>query len=539
MALYVLYFRVSTEEQARGGYSLPEQARACRARAAELARAVGDGEPAIVEFEDDISGDVLERPALQAALELVRSQRAAHFICLDPDRLARRLMLQLLITDEIESAGCRIEFVQHNYQDTPEGRLFYQLRGAIAEFEKAKILERMTRGARGKIKAGGLPHGVRLYGYDFRPGAGKAAARDVLTPNPQEAEWVRTMFRWCAEEGLGPLAIANRLNELGVRTKTGRGKWMHGQVRRILRNEVYASGRLTLLKRDHRGIFVARRLPVEERRRKGIALTAKPKPPDQWLSVDVEPVIAPELFRAAQEVLAGFRVGGRAENDPRKMRMLTGLGRCGVCGSPLMYLSGRKIVCAGRYRHHFVPGSPRSACSLPAKPREAVESAVWAVVRSWVTSPDLLREAADAARRESVAPDRDREQISREIVLLEEQERAKRGEVERIGLLYARGLWPAEQALPALEEANRELAALNERLSVLRRSGSADARPGEPESPLRRMLADPGWLKKVRATLPRLTAAKRIELVRLMVGRYTLHPTGRGQPPRVTVEPRV
>ncbi len=544
----VVYTRVSTEDQARSGYSLQEQQRACRARAAELGVAGSGGRetntpPVPAEFQDEMSGEILERPGLQAALDLLRREPVQYFVCLDPDRLARRLMHQLLITDQIESAGCRLEFVQHDYQDTPEGRLFYQLRGAIAEFEKAKILERTMRGARGKVAAGGLPHVIRLYGYAFRKGAGKAAAREVLVPDQREAEWVRAMFRWCGLERLGPRRIAERLCSLGVATKTGRGAWGGVQVQRILRHPVYATGRLALGKQDHRGIQAARRLPAAERRRQGLTLTARPKPDNTWSYVEVEPVVEPELWRQAQAVLDSFRTGGRARGRG-PARLLTGLGRCGLCGGPLYYLNGNRVVCANRYARHWsatARGRDRT-CSLPAKRREAVEAAVWAAVRGWLDDPELLvQEAAALAAAEqtngctgttgSAAAAR----VETEVVLLQRQTADKQAEAERLGVLFVRGLWPAEQALAALTATNRELAALQARMAVLQ-DAAAEAAVATA-GPLTRLLAQPDWPVAVRQTLDTLAPEQRAALVRLLVHAYTLHPTPRGQTPAVTVTP--
>lgn len=534
--LIIVYARVSTEDQARSGYSLGEQLRACRALAEQLAAAAG-APASIVEFTDDMSGELLERPGLQAALELVRTQKASHFVCLDPDRLARRMVLLLLVTDQIESAGCQLEFVQHDYQETAEGKFFYQLRGAVAEFEKAKILERTARGARGKARDGGLPHLVRLFGYDFVKGAGKVKATEVLVPSPTEADWVRAIVHWCADEGLGPLAIANRLNELGVPTKV-RGAWQHGQVRRILRHEVYTTGRLALGKRDHKGIAVARRLPEEDRRRKGISLTARPKAPEHWQYVQVEPIVPADLWHRAQEVLAGFRVGARAENHRDRVRMLTGLGRCGVCGSPLYYLNGRKIVCSGRYEHHWKPGVTPSDCTLPAKQHVAVEAAVWAEVKSWFQDRDKLHRVAEEASREQAPPAVDARCLQAEAGALEAQLAAKREEQERVGLLFARGLWPADKALPQLEQIGTELKALEARLGALRRQIGVTPAP-VVDNPLLRLLANPAWFEQTAATLDDLDEIRRLELVRLVVGRYVLQPSGRGEAPLVRVYPRL
>lgn len=515
MGIYIIYARVSTEEQARQGYSLEEQRSVCRQRAQELARLGGDDAPVLVEFLDDLSGDLAERPVLRAALDLVRTRRATAFICLDPDRLARNLKGQLLATDEIERAGCRLEFVQHEYRHTPEGHLFYQVRGAIAEFEKAKILERMSRGARGKARAGGLPAYVGLYGYQFQRGAGRVAAAQTLVPEPRERAWVQTIFRWCAEEGLGPHRIAGRLNALGVPAKRG-GAWSDQAVRRILRNPTYATGELVWGRRDHRGIAAQRRLPVDIRRRQGIRLSARPRPPDHAIAVAVTPIVTGDLFHRAQTVLAGFRLGGRAAGGSERRRLLTGLGRCGVCGSALHYYSGRKIVCAGRLRG--------VACSLPAKSASAIEAVVWRQVERWCHDPKAI---AWAESRWEVPARQDPRVEAEALRALVAQ---KRAEVARWGALYAQGRVPDTIALPEIQAARAAWLEAERRLTQIEAgSNGASAPPA-----LVRDAAQ--WLAAtdLRQELP---PDRRASVVHALVASYTVHPTARGQPPDVTVIP--
>ena len=487
-----IYARVSTEEQARSGFSLGEQLRACRERAAALAPeppprpGTGAGAPDVAEFVDDSSGELLERPGLQAALAWVRDRQAGCFVCLDPDRLARRLMHQLLVTDEIERLGCRLEFVQHAYQETAEGRLFYQMRGAIAEFEKAKILERTSRGQRGKIAAGGLPHVIRLYGYRFVKGAGKQAlAREALVPDPRESGWVRQVFAWSAEERLTPGEIAARLNQMGVPTKTGRGIWRSTQVQRILGHPVYGTGKLALGKRDHRGIGVARRLSREQRAARGVKLAPRPRPVEQWRYVAVEPLVEHATWQAAQPLRGPRRTGSGG--------MLSGLGRCGLCGGPLCYLGGSKIACASRYWRKGL------TCTLPAKSRKAVEEAVWQAVVPHLLTPPQMPET----RQEQPA-------LRLELARCET-------EVERIGLLFTRGLWPAETALPALEQAQKRAATIRKMV--------AQQRPVETAPP------------DVSGRLHALGSSQRREVLRLLVDHYILHPSPRGAPPAISLSP--
>ena len=500
--LIVIYARVSTEEQARSGFSMSEQLRACRSRAAELGTSLPTRE-----FTDQASGELLERPGLQAALDLVRAGEVACLVCLDPDRLARRLMHQLLVTDLIESKGCRLEFVQHDYQETPEGRLFYQLRGAIAEFEKAKILERTSRGQKGKIAAGGLPYQIRMYGYQFIKGAGKhAPARSVLVPDPREADWVRQIYRWCADQGESPAAIAARLNSLGVLTKTGKGAWRSTQVERILRHPAYAAGQLALGKQDHRGLGVARRLSKAQRIAKGLRLSPRPNPQERWSYVAIEPLIPETLWQQAQHRLD--RAGHRMTNTGP--HPLTGLGRCGLCGGPLYYLSGSRLACANRYGRHWAKAPAPAACTLPAKPREAVEGAAWQQVRRWLLHPPFLQATTASPPDQDEAPTLQAELARRE------------AEAERIGLLFARGHWHEEKALPALAEARRQAEAIRQRLASRK-----------TQLPLPEMFTD--LPARAAATIDTLTPDQRTLLLRLTVHHFELLPSPRGAPPQVHV----
>lgn len=72
----------------------------------------------------------------------------------DPDRLARNLAHQLIITEEIEKSGAKLLFVSVTFEASHEGNLFYSMRGAISAYEKEKIKERTTRGKKGKARTG-------------------------------------------------------------------------------------------------------------------------------------------------------------------------------------------------------------------------------------------------------------------------------------------------------------------------------------------------------------------------------------------------
>ena len=206
-----IYVRVSTDIQAEHGYSLETQLEACRKRAAAI------GATTIKEYvEDGHSGAYIDRPALNEMRDAIHAKMYDAVICYDPDRLARKLYTQLILTEEIERNGATPIFVDTEYKNTPEGKLFYHMRGVFAEYEREKIKERTMRGKRGKLKSGKVITDSHIYGYDFD------SETCQYTVNPIEADIINKIFDWYITERIGGAEkIAIRLSEIGVPSPTG------------------------------------------------------------------------------------------------------------------------------------------------------------------------------------------------------------------------------------------------------------------------------------------------------------------------------
>ena len=387
----VLYYRVSTEEQSKRGFSLPEQRKECLARAHSLARQRG-ANLQVYEFEDAASGEVLERPGLEACREFLRSTPAHFFICLDPDRFSRSLFNQLLVTEEIEKRGVELQFVQHNYEATPEGRLFYQMRGAISEYEKSKIWERTSRGRRGKLAAGGIPNAVEPWGYIWDKQA------KALRVDPDKQAWVIQVFEWFAD-GWPYQRIADKLSEFGVAPPRRGRSWYRNAVSRILQNPVYA-GRLQLNKGNYVGLTPLRKVPREKRR----ALTHTVRPPEEWVTIAVPAMIPEDLWQRCQALMSG-----RRRLSQPGVGLLSGLCTCGLCRQPVHYVRnhGRRYLrCYGRYPHlkDARPDVRRTEpCKLAHFPAEPIEGAVWQQVWAWLQDPHELRQEQQRQFGRSVA----------------------------------------------------------------------------------------------------------------------------------------
>jgi DNA invertase Pin-like site-specific DNA recombinase len=227
------YLRVSTDGQVgEDKFGLPSQQEAIQ----DFARSNG---LEIVEWYSDegYSGGVMERPGLQ---ELIRDAGNNGFkivIAAKMDRVARDLMAQLWIEKELLKSGVELVSVAEPFRgQDPANVLFRQVIGAFAQFEKARIAERMLGGRKQKAKAGGYAGGGAPIGYTAQLG------RKTLEIDETKISAVKRVFAIRNQNpGVTLREMARKLNEEGFTTAENKPFRME-QVRRIIQRESIYKG---------------------------------------------------------------------------------------------------------------------------------------------------------------------------------------------------------------------------------------------------------------------------------------------------------
>jgi DNA invertase Pin-like site-specific DNA recombinase len=139
----ILYARVSTDEQARSGYSLAKQLEALRAYAAQ------EGYEVLEEVTDPgQSGASLERPGIDQVRDLVAAGGVSVVLAQDRDRFAREPAYLYILKKEFEERGCALRALNSRGDDTPEGELTDGILDQLGRYERAKVAERSPRGKR-------------------------------------------------------------------------------------------------------------------------------------------------------------------------------------------------------------------------------------------------------------------------------------------------------------------------------------------------------------------------------------------------------
>lgn len=292
--------------------------------------------------EDDkgASGYDIDLPQLNRVRDLAHQREFQVLVVRELDRLSRNLAKQLIIEEELKARGVRVEYVLEAYDDTPEGRLQKHIRATIAEYEREKITERMTRGRRRSVKNGKvLVAGRPPYGYAI-------TEQSTLTIVLEQAQIVLDIYQHYASRG-SVRQIADRLTANGVpswadlHTKVThkvqpKGHWSKGSVHQILRNRTYT------------GVWEYGHPPI---------------------LVTVPQIISKQLFAQVQHKLDSEQRGGIL----RHRYLLSGRVRCGLCDYAVPgYKNGNHhyYTCPAR-----LPDRVRT-CTSPSWPGPVLDSAV-------------------------------------------------------------------------------------------------------------------------------------------------------------------
>jgi site-specific DNA recombinase len=143
----ILYTRVSTDEQARSGYSLAQQLEALRDYAER------EGYEVLEEVQDaGQSGASLERPGMDRVRDLVAAGGVSVVLAQDRDRFAREPAYHYLLRREFEERGTKLRSLNDRGDDTLEGELTDGILDQLAKYERAKFVEKSRRGRLRKAK---------------------------------------------------------------------------------------------------------------------------------------------------------------------------------------------------------------------------------------------------------------------------------------------------------------------------------------------------------------------------------------------------
>jgi site-specific DNA recombinase len=477
MTRICLYTRISTDEE-----NQPTPLASQHERLEAFCK-VQENWRIVARHEDRSTGTKLDRPGLQAALDLARQGRIDQLLVYRIDRLSRKVRQLASIAEELDKLGVILRSATEPFDTgSPAGRMMLQMLGVFAEFEHATIVDRITAGIERRAKEGRWYSGRPPFGYTLTDGQ--------LTPDPITAPTVQRIYRLYVEDRLGTIAIAQQLRaEHAPAPSAG---WGHPAVHRVLTNTTYL-GRIRWREQDFQSTF--------------------------------EPLIDQATFDHAQAILAERGTDASRRRGNHSDFLLSGVIRCGHCGRAYIGMSAHGK--GGTYHYYACTARQKygpKACRGERIPREKLETAVLSQLTGIYRDGPLIDNAITAAH----------EQAEQERPALDERRRAINAEITRTERATERYFEAFEQGRLSLERCEQRIARLNTRLEDLQAQQAelADDDPYEAAhnptaadlaataSQLEAVIAD-GESEQAKALL-------RILIVELRVnGRHDIQPTYR------------
>lgn len=225
--LVALYPRVSSQEQAKEGYSIGEQIerlnKYCEAMGWTVYKTYTD---------PGYSGGDMNRPGLKAMIEDVKAGKVDKVVVYKLDRLSRSQKDTLILIEDVFLAN-NVDFVSVSESfntSTPVGRAVLGLLAVFAQLEKDQIRERTSMGKEARAKEGKFNGGTEPIGYDYN------VAKDLLEVNEYEAMQVKEVFELFLK-GVPLRAVETLFLQKGYKHK--HGVWDPKAMRRVISHKIY------------------------------------------------------------------------------------------------------------------------------------------------------------------------------------------------------------------------------------------------------------------------------------------------------------
>jgi site-specific DNA recombinase len=421
-----LYTRISTDEE--------NQPTSLHSQRERLEAFVGSQEAwrVVAHEEDRATGTKLDRPGLQAALDLARQGKVDLLLVYRVDRLSRKVRQLAQLAEELDRAGVALRSATEPFDTgAAAGRMMLQMLAVFAEFEHATIVDRITAGIERRAKEGRWASGRVAFGY-------RRDEQKLVVPDEREAPVVKRIFRLYTQDRLGTTSIARLLAE--ERAPAPARGWQPAVVQWLLENEAYL-GRVNWRGQSYPGLH--------------------------------ERLVDEETFLAAQALLRERGEDLTRRRGNRSEFVLSGVIRCGRCKRAYVGMSAKGN--GGVYHYYACSGRQklgRKACDGERLSRDKLETAVLTQLAGLYRDGTLI---ASALQRAYDAQAADRPAI-------EEQQRTVAEEIRRAERSLDRYYQAFETGDLEPGKFKSRLADLEAKLEMLR----------EQQQALASQLADPG-----------------------------------------------
>ncbi|MEW4368579.1 recombinase family protein [Paenibacillus kandeliae] len=426
-----IYIRVSTDMQAEDGFSVEGQ----RSRLTSYAESQ-DWEITDFYIDDGYSAKDLKRPAMEEMLQHMKERKFDVVLVYKLDRLTRSVMDLHKLLKQFDLYSVKFKSATEIFETTTAmGRFFITLVGAMAEWERGTISERVRFGVEQMVKEGKRPGGVMPYGY---------TQKGELVP--EEAQLIRQAAALYMS-GLGYKSVAMRLNSEG---KLRRGReWSDATVSYTLDNPFYA-GTIRMGTKTAAGKY------INSKRDERVKCV--------YGKGDHEAVFTEAEFEELQKYRKNKTFGGFSSS---KIYWFSGVLRCGRCGASMFgRLTTKKTTARGIVRSQYYICSSRHhkrSCDLPIFRQVHVEKLLMEYIQKVKADMSQLRDESLKIETEKKEYDREIAEAKRDLSKINERR-------EKWQYMFVEGLISQEDVKRKLVAENDAEMAIRDKLAVTQKS---------------------------------------------------------------------
>lgn len=366
----VIYVRVSTQEQAKEGYSIQEQIE----RLQKYCEAMGW---IVVKVYTDagFSGATMDRPALNQMIREIKAGNADKVLVYKLDRLSRSQLDTLYLIEKVFLAN-NTDFVSMNENfdtSTPFGRAMIGILAVFAQLEREQIKERMMMGKEARAKEGKYAGSWAVpIGYDYIP------EKDSLVINEYERMQVLQVFDMFFA-GISIKQMEKDLAAAGFKHK--HGTWNDKTIRNVMRSKTY----LGMLR--FRG---------------------------EWVQGLHDPIISQATHEKAVKMLDERKEAYEKNRRPGKVQSyLGGLLFCKHCGAKYSKKCGQKLKNGNQLAYYYCNSRSKQSPKLVKDPNcknknwnmKVLDNAVFDEIKKLSTDPayfDTLKEGKPKNNRPEI-----------------------------------------------------------------------------------------------------------------------------------------
>ena len=416
MRKFIAYYRVSSEEQRRGNFSLETQQEDSHRYAEKHAIRI------VEEFHEAHSGRWPKaRPQYEKALNYLQAHPEVEgIIVFRVNRLARNITDGSYVLEILRRSVVCIEYGEIR-PDDPGAVLTFNVLLAVGAHFSGELSARVKRGMKARMERGEFP-GSRPIGFLVDDSVQPHSTRQ----DPERAPLIRELFEHVAGEGLTLNEARDWSMKRGLRSK-GRRVLAVSEIHFILTNPAYYG----MVRTDH-GLF------------EGVH----------------EPIVSKVLFDRVQEVLARPTKQGSKSHFPFR-----GMLRCGHCGRQIQITEIEKAGRTYRYCHCY---APKTECSRPSFREEKLSDRLASVMEGIQLTPGMNAGIRALVEEEAASQQqRERERL-KEILRLKGEVDRKTKQRVAAGRKHVEGTIDATDYASIIAEIDDEIESVQERIAELK-----------------------------------------------------------------------